>query len=96
MIQKNHETAKILMPSKGQGTVFVRPLSRILSFGRMRILIFTLVATAAGQVPVQASERHWWNGELLDGVPLRHWPVWARPGNDNVLSRVRSEADDVS
>lgn len=96
MIQRNDEIEKKELSLRGQGTVFVRPRSRILSLGQMRFLILILLAVATGQASAQAAERQWRNGELLDGVPMRHWPVWSRPGNDNVLSRVRSEADDVS
>ena len=29
------------------------------------------------------------DAELLDGIRAPFWPVWARLGNDNIISRIR-------
>ena len=96
MTKTDRINMKKVMPPRGQGTVFVRPLRSILSLGQMKILTLLLPVTLALCPQAQATERAWLNKELLEGVPLRHWPVWSRPGNDNILSRIRWEADDVA
>ena len=96
MTKTDRINMKKVMPPRGQGTVFVRPLRSILSIGRMKILVLILPATLALCPPAQATEREWLNEELFEGMPLRHWPVWSRPGNDNILSRIRQGAEDVA
>ena len=87
---------KNMMPPRGQGTVFVRPLRSILSLGRMNFLVLLLSALLVVCPSALAADRNWLNDELFEGMPLRHWPVWSRPGNDNILSRIRWGADDVA
>ena len=26
---------------------------------------------------------------MMDCIPDKYWPVWARPGNDNIISRIK-------
>jgi len=26
---------------------------------------------------------------MMDGIPDKYWPVWARGGNDNIISRIK-------
>ena len=26
---------------------------------------------------------------MMDGIPDKYWPVWARVGNDNIISRIK-------
>jgi len=96
MTKSDRINAEKFIPPRGQGTVFVRPLRSILSIGRMKILVLLLPATLALCPPAQATERKWPNEELFEGMPFRHWPVWSRPGNENILSRIRWGADDVA
>jgi len=53
----------------------------------MRFLFLILLVLAPGRTEAQVRWQH--DTELFDGVPLLHWPVWARPGNDNIISRVK-------
>lgn len=96
MTQTDRKDEKKTVPPKGQGTVFVRPLLRILTLGRMNLLILLLPSVLAVSPPTLAVERSWLNDEIFEGMPFRHWPVWSRPGNDNILSRIRQGAEDVA
>ena len=96
MTKTKQMMAEKVMPQRGQGTVFVRPPASILLVGRMNILILLLPVTLAICPQAQATDRRWLNGELFEGVPFRHWPVWSRPGNDNIISRLRWWAGNVA
>ena len=96
MTKTDRINMKKVMPPRGQGTVFVRPLKSILSLGRMNLLVLLLPALLVVCPSALAADRNWLNDELFEGMPLRHWPVWSRPGNDNILSRIRWGADDVA
>jgi len=96
MTKTDRINMKKVMPLRGQGTVFVHPLKSILSLGRMNFLVLLLPVILALCPPAQATERKWLNDELFEGMPLRHWPVWSRPGNDNILTRIRQGAEDVA
>jgi hypothetical protein len=62
----------------------------ILNADRMRI-VFALILVSILGASNTARAGYWWgrDAELLDGIRAPFWPVWARQGNDNIISRIR-------
>ena len=73
-----------VMPRRGQGTVFVRPRSDIMLIGLMSIFSFLRCVTVSQKLALAA----FLLVGLFDGVRYEHRPVWVRPYNENILSRV--------
>lgn len=84
MIQKNHETEKISVSPKGQGTVFVRPRFGIISIIPMSFFTLFRFKNIAKKLILTTLL----GIGLFEGVRYEHWPVWVRPYNENILSRV--------
>jgi hypothetical protein len=32
----------------------------------------------------------------IEGIPMEYWPVWGRPGNDNIISRIKYFGEDLA
>lgn len=84
MIQRSDETEKIPVPLRGQGTVFVRPQPDIMLIGLMIFLSFLRFIRIFRKLALATILSF----TLFEGVRYEHWPVWVRPYNENILSRV--------
>ena len=85
------KSVKISMSLRGCGTAFVCSHKHILNADKMRrVFALILVGILGGSDTARAG--YWWWGrdaELFDGIRAPFWPVWARPGNDNIISRIK-------
>lgn len=90
MTKQTDRSVKISMSLRGRGTAFVCSHKHILNADKMRrVFALILVGILGGSSTARAG--YWWGreAELLDGIRAPCWPVWARPGNDNIISRVK-------
>lgn len=91
MTKQTDRPVKISMSLRGCGTAFVCSHKHILNADKMRrVFALILVGILGGSDTARAG--YWWWGreaELLDGIRAPFWPVWARQGNDNIISRIR-------
>ena len=91
MRNQEDKSAKIGMSLTGHGTAFVWFYKYILKADKMR-RGFALILVGILGASSTAKAGYWWWGrdaELLDGIRAPFWPVWARPGNDNIISRIK-------
>ena len=91
MSNQKDKSAKIGMSLTGHGTAFVCSHKHILNADKMsRVFALILVGILGASNTARAG--YWWWGrdtEILDGVRAPFWPVWARSGNDNIISRIK-------
>ena len=91
MTKQGDKSAKINMSLMGHGAAFGCSHKHILNADKMRsVLVLILVGILGASNTAKAG--YWWWGrdaELLDGIRAPFWPVWARPGNDNIISRIK-------
>ena len=91
MSNQKDKSAEIGMSLRGDGTAFVCSYKHILKADKMRrVLALILVGILGASNTARAG--YWWWGrdtEILDGVRAPFWPVWARQGNDNIISRIK-------
>ena len=90
MTKQTDRSVKISMSLRGRGTAFVCSQEHILNADKMRRL-FALILVGILGASNTARAGYWWgdDAELLDGIRAPFWPVWARQGNDNIISRIR-------
>lgn len=91
MRNQKDKTAEIRMSHKGDGTAFVRSYKYILKADKMRNVLALILVVILGGSNTARAGYWWWGGdtEILDGVRAPYWPVWARQGNDNIISRIK-------
>jgi len=78
------------MSLTGHGTAFVCSYNYTLKADKMRsVLALILVGILGGSNSANAGYGWWRDTEILDGVRAPFWPVWARQGNDNIISRIK-------
>ena len=90
MRNEKDKSAEIGMSLWGDGTAFVCSHKYILNADKMRRVLALITVGILGASST-ARAGYWWgrDTEILDGVRAPYWPVWARPGNENIISRIK-------
>ena len=90
MSNQKDKSEEIVMSLRGDGTAFVCSHKYILNADKMRRVLALIIVGILG-ASTTAKAGYWWgrDTEILDGVRAPFWPVWARSGNDNIISRIK-------
>jgi len=85
------KSVKISMSLRGRGTAFVCSQKHMLNANKMRrACALILLGILGASNTARAGYWRWGlEDELLDGIRAPFWPVWARLGNDNIISRIK-------
>jgi hypothetical protein len=90
MTTQINKSVKISMSLRERGAAFGCPHKHIPNADKIR-RVFALILVAILGASSTARAGYWWgrDPELFDGIRAPFWPVWARPGNDNIISRIK-------